>query len=49
MIIERERKQSSGGRLDFLFLDPETQTMYETEIMLGDTDILIGINTLNSY
>ena len=32
-IIERERRQSSGGRLDFLFLDPKTQTMYETEII----------------
>ena len=34
-IIERERKQSSGGRIDFLLYDPETETMYKTEIMLG--------------
>lgn len=37
-IIHRERIQSSGGRIDFLFLNSETGTMYETEIMLGETD-----------
>lgn len=36
--IQRERKQSSGGRIDFLFLNNETETMYETEIQLGATD-----------
>jgi len=49
MIIERERKQSSGGRLDFLFLDPETQTMYETEIMLGATDESHIIRTIEYW
>lgn len=38
VIVERERKQSSGGRIDFLLNDPETKTMYEVEIMLGETD-----------
>ena len=37
-IIERERKQSSGGKLDFLLNDPEGGTMYELEIQLGSTD-----------
>lgn len=37
-VIHRERKQSSGGRIDFLFLNNETDIMYETEIMLGKTD-----------
>jgi RecB family endonuclease NucS len=37
-VLERERKQSSGGRIDFLLHDPETQTMFETEIQLGATD-----------
>jgi hypothetical protein len=37
-VIHRERRQSSGGRLDFLFMNSETDTMYETEIMLGATD-----------
>ncbi len=48
-IIERERKQPSGGRIDFLFLDPETQTMYETEIMLGETDESHIIRTIEYW
>jgi hypothetical protein len=48
-IIERERKQSSGGKIDFLFLDPETQTMYETEIMLGATDESHIIRTIEYW
>lgn len=37
-LIQRERRQSSGGRIDFLFLNSETETMYEVEIQLGATD-----------
>lgn len=37
-IIERERKQSSGGKIDFLFHNADIQTMYEVEIQLGATD-----------
>lgn len=37
-LIQRERRQSSGGRIDFLFLNSETETMYEIEIQLGATD-----------
>jgi len=37
-LIERERKQSSGGKIDFLFLKSAIQTMYEVEIQLGSTD-----------
>ncbi len=48
-IIERERKQSSGGKIDFLFLNPETQTMYETEIMLGATDESHIIRTIEYW
>jgi len=48
-IIERERRQSSGGRIDFLFLDPETETMYETEIMLGSTDESHIIRTIEYW
>jgi len=36
--IDRERRQSSGGRLDILLKNPEDDTMYEVEIMLGETD-----------
>lgn len=36
--VLRERRQSSGGRLDFLLHDADAETMYEVEIMLGSTD-----------
>ena len=48
-IVKRERKQSSGGRIDFLFIDQETQTMYETEIMLGETDESHIIRTIEYW
>jgi hypothetical protein len=37
-LIRRERKQASGGRLDFLFYDPEQETRYAVEVMLGSLD-----------
>jgi hypothetical protein len=37
-VITRERQQSSGGRLDILLKDPEDDSMYEVEVMLGETD-----------
>lgn len=48
-IIERERKQPSGGRIDFLLHDPETETMYEVEIMLGSTDESHIIRTIEYW
>ena len=48
-VIQRERKQSSGGRIDFLFLNNETQTMYETEIQLGPTDESHIIRTIEYW
>jgi hypothetical protein len=48
-IVQRERKQSSGGRIDFLFLDPENAIMYETEIMLGSTDESHIIRTIEYW
>ena len=35
VVIQRERTQAVGGRLDFLMFDPEDTTRYEIEIMLG--------------
>lgn len=35
--LQRERKQSSGGKLDLLYADDEN-SMYEVEVMLGETD-----------
>jgi hypothetical protein len=34
-VMSRERPQSVGGRLDFLLKEPETEVMYEVELMLG--------------
>ena len=34
-VIRREKKQSSGGRIDFLMHDPDGETRYEIEMMLG--------------
>ncbi len=48
-IIQRERKQSSGGRIDFLFLNSELQTMYETEIQLGAVDESHIIRTIEYW
>ncbi len=48
-LIQRERKQSSGGRIDFLFLNNETETMYETEIQLGATDESHIIRTIEYW
>ncbi len=48
-VIERERKQVSGGRIDFLLYDPEIETMYETEIMLGVLDESHIIRTIEYW
>jgi len=47
--IDRERKQSSGGRLDVLLKDPSDDTMYEVEIMLGETDETHIIRTIEYW
>lgn len=36
--IRKEKPQSNGGRLDILLKDPADNTMYEVEVMLGETD-----------
>ena len=48
-VIERERRQSSGGRLDILLKNPEDDTMYEVEIMLGETDETHIIRTIEYW
>jgi hypothetical protein len=45
----REVRQSSGGRLDFLLTDPDSEVMYEVEIMLGATDESHIIRTLEYW
>jgi len=35
VVIEREKQQASGGRIDFLMYNPDDSVRYEIEIMLG--------------
>ena len=37
-VLERERVQSGGGRIDMLLTDSENNARFEVEIMLGATD-----------
>jgi len=48
-VVQREKKQSSGGRLDILLEDPKTGSMYEAEIMLGATDESHIIRTIEYW
>jgi hypothetical protein len=48
-VVSRERQQSSGGRLDMLLKDPTDDSMYEVEIMLGDTDETHIVRTIEYW
>lgn len=48
-VIQRERVQSSGGRIDFLMADFDNETRYEIEIMLGATDESHIIRTIEYW
>ncbi len=48
-LIERERNQPAGGRIDFLLLDPEEETRYEVEVMLGTVDESHIIRTIEYW
>ena len=47
--VDKERRQASGGRLDILLKNPEDDTMYEVEIMLGETDESHIIRTIEYW
>lgn len=47
--VAKERQQSSGGRLDILLKDPEDDSMYEVEVMLGETDETHIIRTIEYW
>ena len=47
--VHREKKQSSGGRLDILLKDPEDDSMYEVEVMQGKTDESHIIRTIEYW
>lgn len=48
-LVRREKRQSSGGRLDLLLQNPEADTMYEVEVMLGETDSSHIIRTIEYW
>lgn len=47
--VQKEKKQSSGGKLNILLKDPEDNSMYEVEVMLGDTDPSHIIRTIEYW
>ena len=48
-VIERERRQITGGKIDFLMYDPETLIRYEVELMLGKVDESHIIRTIEYW
>lgn len=48
-VISRERRQPSGGRIDFLMYNPESEVRYEIEIMLGKLDESHIIRTIEYW
>jgi len=47
--VTKEKKQSSGGKLDILLKDPLDNSMYEVEVMLGETDPSHIIRTIEYW
>lgn len=47
--VTKEKKQSSGGKLDILLKNPEDNSMYEIEAMLGETDPSHIIRTIEYW
>src|ERR1035437_6410892 len=48
-LLRKELRQSSGGRLDMVLSDPDSETMYEVEIMLGATNPSHIIRTIEYW
>jgi hypothetical protein len=49
VLLQQERIQPSGGRLDLLFQDADTKRRYEVELQLGSTDETHIIRTLEYW
>ena len=47
--VTREKIQWKNGRLDILLKDPENESMYEVEVMLGSTDEKHIIHTIEYW
>lgn len=48
-LLKKERPQLAGGRLDFLMGDPEGETRYVIEVMLGEVDESHIIRTIEYW
>lgn len=48
-VVRREKKQPIGGKIDFLLQNPEDDSMYEVEVMLGSTDESHIIRTIEYW
>jgi hypothetical protein len=48
-VFARERRQSSGGRVDMVLINSDEDTMYEVEIMLGKTNESHIIRTIEYW
>jgi len=48
-ILQREKQQPTGGRIDFLMVEPEERIRYEIEIMLGTLDESHIIRTIEYW
>jgi hypothetical protein len=49
LAINKEKKQTSGGRLDILLKDSEQNSMYEVAVILGETDPLHIIRSIEYW
>ncbi len=49
IIIQREKPQPTGGRIDFLMYDPDDGIRYEIEVMLGKLDESHIIRTIEYW
>jgi hypothetical protein len=49
VVVEKERTQVSGGRLDFLLRDPNEKIRYVVEVMLGPLDASHLIRTIEYW
>lgn len=49
LVIQRERPQPTGGRIDLVLSDPEENVRYEVEIMLGAVDESHIIRTIEYW
>lgn len=48
-LLKREKTQRPGGRVDFLMADPDSDTRYEVEVMLGAVDESHIIRTIEYW